>query len=94
MAPRADKSVTQLACNGVDSMLQLLFFTFFASMILLSIAVVIDTARQEMPYIRRALRLSESNLPEQQMPARRRVRITRQLRFRTTPVRQPLRVAA
>ncbi len=75
-------------------MLQLLFFTFFASMILLSIAVVIETARQEMPYIRRALRLSECTLPEQQMPAHRRVRVTRQVQFRMTPVQQPLRVAA
>ncbi len=94
MAPRADKNVTQLACNGVDSMLQLLFFTFFASMILLSIAVVIETAKQEMPYIRRALRLSDNGGPEQSMPARRRVRVTRQVQFRTAVVRQPLRVAA
>jgi hypothetical protein len=94
MAPRADSNVIQPACNGVDSMLQLLFFTFSVSMILLSVAVVIETAKQEMPYIRRALRLSESKSPQRSVSAHRRVRVTRQVQFRTAPAQLRLRAAA
>lgn len=75
-------------------MLQLLFFTFFVSMILLSVTVVIETAKQEMPHIRRALRLPQSSLPERNAPAQRRVRVTRQVQFRTAPAQRSLRVAA
>ncbi len=91
MAPWGDPDVNRAARNGVESMLQLLFLTFFLSVILLSISVVIDTARQEMPHIRRALGLVDT----QQRPAtvERRVRVTRQAQFRPLPARS-LRAAA
>ena len=66
-------------------MLQLLSVAMFASIILLSIAVVIDTIRAEMPYVRRALGIDNRHQQISQPETLRRVRVIRQPKLRPAP---------
>lgn len=66
-------------------MLQLLSIAMFVSIIVLSITVVIETLRAEMPYVRRALGLDAVQRPLHHAENARRVRVIRQPKLRPAP---------
>lgn len=74
-------------------MLQLLSFALFATVMMISIAAIVATLRAELPYVLRALGIAPAPLPPLQPTGERRVRVIRQVAFRSVP--QPsMRVAA
>lgn len=73
-------------------MLQLLSFALFATVLMVSIAAIVATAKAELPYIRCALGIASAPRPPRPS-GERRVRVIRRPDFR--PVARPtLRAAA
>lgn len=73
-------------------MIQLLSFAMFATVLMISIAVIVATVRAEMAHVLRALGIAPAVLPPLHPTGERRVRIIRQAEFRPAP--RPLMRAA